>query len=46
MDKEVRRDGFERKIPTISLRRLISPLRRSSGFVECSLARCCNGNPM
>jgi len=28
------------KIPTTSLRRLISLLRRSSGFVLCSLARC------
>ena len=29
-----------------SLRRLISPLRRSSGLVECSLARCWAGKPM
>ena len=29
------------KMPTTSVRRLISPLRRSSGLVECSLARCC-----
>ena len=28
------------KMPTTSVRRLISPLRRSSGFVECSLVRC------
>ena len=28
------------KMPTTSVRRLISPLRRSSGLVECSLARC------
>lgn len=29
-----------RKMPTASLRLLISPLRRSSGLLECSLARC------
>ena len=29
------------KMPTTSVRRLISPLSRSSGLVECSLARCC-----
>jgi hypothetical protein len=28
------------KMPTTSVRRLISPLRRSIGLVECSLARC------
>jgi hypothetical protein len=28
------------KIPTTSVRRLISPLRRSIGSAECSLARC------
>ena len=31
------------KMPTTSVRRLISPLRRSSGLVECSLARCAAG---
>src|ERR1700730_5059159 len=34
------------KMPTTSLRRLISPLSRSSGLVECSLARCWAGKPM
>jgi hypothetical protein len=34
------------KMPTTSLRRLISPLSRSSGFVLCSLVRCWGGNPM
>jgi ATP-dependent Lhr-like helicase len=33
-------------IPTTSLRRLISPLRRSMGLVECILARCCAGKPI
>ena len=28
------------KMPTTSVRRLISPLTRSSGLVECSLTRC------
>ena len=31
------------KMPTTSVRRLISPFRRSSGFVECSFVRCCWG---
>ena len=31
------------KMPTTSVRRLISPLSRSSGFVEWSLARCPSG---
>ena len=34
------------KMPTTSVRRLISPLRRSIGLVECSLVRCCGGNVM
>jgi hypothetical protein len=34
------------KISTISVRRLISPLRRSMGFVEWSLARCSFGKVM
>jgi hypothetical protein len=29
------------KMPTTLVRRLISPLTRSIGFVECSLSRCC-----
>ena len=29
------------KMPTTSVRRLISPLSRSIGLVECSLVRCC-----
>jgi hypothetical protein len=32
--------------PTTSVRRLIPPLSRSSGFVEWSLARCCDGKDM
>jgi hypothetical protein len=31
------------KMPTTSVRRLISPLKRSIGLVECSLVRCCGG---
>ncbi len=31
------------KIPTTSVRRLISPFRRSIGFVLCSFVRCCGG---
>jgi hypothetical protein len=31
------------KMPTTSVRRLISPFRRSIGIVECSLARCSMG---
>jgi hypothetical protein len=31
------------KIPTTSVRRLISPFSRSMGLVECSLARCSLG---
>ena len=31
------------KMPTTSVRRLISPLSRSIGLVECSLVRCCGG---
>ena len=34
------------KMPTTSVRRLISPLRRSSGFVLWSLTRCAAGKPM
>ena len=34
------------KMPTTSARRLISPLRRSIGLVECSFVRCCGGNVM
>ena len=34
------------KIPTTSVRRLISPLSRSIGLVECSLVRCSLGNDM
>ena len=34
------------KIPTASVRRLISPLRRSMGFVEWILARCSLGKVM
>jgi hypothetical protein len=34
------------KMPTTSVRRLISPLRRSIGLVECSLARCWAGKVM
>ena len=34
------------KMPTTSLRRLISPLSRSSGLVLCILVRCCAGKPM
>src|SRR6188472_4136341 len=34
------------KMPTTSVLRLISPLRRSIGFVECSLARCSFGKVM
>ena len=29
------------KMPTTSVRRLISPFNRSSGLVLCSLVRCC-----
>ena len=40
-------DGFVvGKDATTSVRRLISPLRRSIGFVECSLARCSFGKVM
>ena len=31
------------KMPTTSARRLTSLFSRSSGFVECSLVRCCAG---
>ena len=31
------------KMPTTSVRRLISPISRSMGLLECSLARCCGG---
>jgi hypothetical protein len=31
------------KIPTTSVRRLISPFKRSIGFVECNLVRCSLG---
>jgi hypothetical protein len=34
------------KMLTTSLRRLISPLRRSSGLVERNLARCRAGKPV
>jgi hypothetical protein len=34
------------KMPTTSLRRLISPVSRSSGLVLCILVRCCAGNPV
>ncbi len=34
------------KMPTTSVLRLISPLRRSSGFVECSLVRYWGGKVM
>ena len=34
------------KMPTTSVRRLISPFRRSTGFVECSLALCSLGKDM
>jgi hypothetical protein len=34
------------KMPTTSVRRLISPLTRSSGIVECSFARCRRGKVM
>ncbi|RVK93801.1 diguanylate cyclase [Sinorhizobium meliloti] len=34
------------KMPTTSVLRLISPLRRSIGLVECSLARCSFGKVM
>ena len=34
------------KMPTTSVRRLISPLRRSSGLTECSLARWAAGKVM
>jgi hypothetical protein len=34
------------KMPTTSVRRLISPLRRSIGLVECNLVRCSLGNVM
>lgn len=34
------------KIQTTSVRRLISALTRSSGLVECSLARCWRGKVM
>ena len=34
------------KMPTTSVRRLISPFRRSIGLVECSLARCAAGKVM
>jgi hypothetical protein len=37
-------DGiFVGKMPTTSVRRLISPLSRSTGLDQCSLARCCAG---
>jgi hypothetical protein len=34
------------KMPTTSVRRLISPLSRSIGLVECSLVRCWGGKVM
>ena len=34
------------KIPTTSVRRLISPFRRSIGFVLCNFARCWAGKVM
>ena len=34
------------EMPTTSVRRLISPLTRWSGLVECSFARCCWGKVM
>jgi hypothetical protein len=34
------------KMPTTSVRRLISPLRRSIGLVECSLVRWAGGKPI
>src|SRR5207245_8179906 len=34
------------KMPTTSVRRLISPFRRSIGFVECSFGRCGAGKLM